>query len=103
FLLGAGFGGGHFIVRLLLDDRYLGAGIYVSLLCLGPLFLLTNKPAESYAISVGRVRSALESNIVRLVWIAAAAPLGYHFFDVIGLVAAFALIEAACAVYWWRR
>lgn len=103
FLLGAGFGGGHFIVRLLLDDRYLGAGIYVSLLCLGPLFLLTNKPAESYAISVGRVRSALESNIVRLVWIAAAAPLGYHFFDVIGLVAAFALIEAACAFYWWRR
>lgn len=103
FLLGAGFGGGHFIVRLLLDDRYLGAGVYVSLLCLGPLFLLSNKAAEGYAISVGRVRSALESNIVRLVWIALAAPLGYHVFGVIGLVAAFALIEAAAALYWWRR
>lgn len=100
FLLGGGIGGGDLIVRILLDERYLGAGVYLSILCVGPLFLLHRRFAENLMIAKGRMRSTLESNIASLVWIAIAAPLGYHFLGVIGLVAAFALIDASAAAYW---
>ena len=100
FLLGGGIGGGTLIVRILLDERYLEAGPYLSILCLGPLFMLYRRPAENIMFAKGRIRSTLESNIVSLLWIIVAAPAGYHFFGVIGLVAAFALIDAAAAAYW---
>lgn len=103
FLLGAGFGGGHLLARILFDDRYLGSGVFISLLCLGPLFALTTRPAEQALIVLGKIRSAVEANVARLVWIAVAAPLGLHLFGIIGLVAAFALIEASAAPYWWWR
>lgn len=103
FLLGGAAGGGHLLARILFDERYLGAGIFISLLSLGPLFLLVTRPAEQALIALGNVRSTVEANVVRLVWIAIAAPAGYHFFGIVGLVAAFALIEAAAAPYWWGR
>ncbi len=100
FLLGGGIGGGNLVVRILLDERYLGAGLYLSILCIGPLFAMHRRFAEYLMFSKGRIRSTLESNIASLVWIAVAAPVGYHFFGVIGLVAAFALIDASAAAYW---
>jgi O-antigen/teichoic acid export membrane protein len=103
FLLGGGVGGGHLLVRLLFDDRYLGAGVYVSLLCFAPLFSLMTLPAEQLLIVLGRIRTALEANVVRFLWIIVAAPLGLHFYGVVGLVAAFALIEAPAAIYWLAR
>lgn len=101
FIFGGGIGGGDLIVRILFDDRYLPAGIFFSLLCARPLALLVSHSAEQAIIILGRVRSALEANLVRLTWIAIAAPLGFHYFGVIGLVAAFALLEAPALLYWW--
>ncbi|MGE0408035.1 MAG: oligosaccharide flippase family protein [Amphiplicatus sp.] len=103
FLLGGGVGGGRLLVRILFDDRYLDAGLFVSLLCLTPLFLLATLPAEQLLVALGRIRTALEANVVRLVWIALAAPLGLYLYGVVGLVAAFALIEFAASLYWWTR
>lgn len=103
FLIGGGVGGGHLAVRILFDERYLSAGFYVSLLLLVPLFTLITLPAEQFTIVKGHVRATLEANIVRLIWILVSAPLGLHFFGVIGLVCAFALMEVATAVYWWFR
>lgn len=103
FLLGGGVGGGHLLARILFDDRYLGSGIFISLLCLNPLFQLVTRPAAQALISLGNVRTSVEANIVRLVWVVIAAPAGLHFFGVVGLVAGFALSEAAAAVYWWLR
>lgn len=103
FLLGGGIGGGHLIARILFDERYLGAGIFISLLCFGPLFHFTTRPAEQALISLGKTRATVEANVARLAWIVIAAPAGLHFFGIIGLVAAFALIEAAAAPYWWAR
>lgn len=103
FLLGGGVGGGPLLVRILFDDRYLGSGVFVSLLCLAPLFSLMTLPAEQLLIALGRIRSALEANVVRLAWIVVAAPLGLHHYGVVGLVAAFALIEFAAAIYWQAR
>ncbi|MBI1365817.1 MAG: oligosaccharide flippase family protein [Alphaproteobacteria bacterium] len=103
FLLGGGVGGGHLAVRILFDDRYLPAGVFVSWLCVPLLFALATYPAEQLMIVRGRIRSTLEANIVRFLWIVVAAPAGYHFFGIIGLVAAFAFMEAVPALYWWRR
>ncbi|HXI86866.1 MAG TPA: oligosaccharide flippase family protein [Parvularculaceae bacterium] len=103
FLLGGGVGGGHLAVRILFDDRYLPSGLYVSLLCVPLLFSLTTYPAEQLMVVKGRIRSTLEANIVRFSWIVVAAPLGVHYFGIIGLVSAFALMEAAPALFWWRR
>ncbi|MEX0644218.1 MAG: oligosaccharide flippase family protein [Parvularculaceae bacterium] len=103
FLLGGGVGGGQLIVKILFDERYLGAGVFVSLLCLAPLFSLMTLPAEQLLIVLGRIRSALEANIARFAWIIVAAPLGLHFYGVVGMVAAFALIEFAAAIYWQAR
>lgn len=103
FLLGGGIGGGRLLIRILLDDRYLDAGLFVSILCLGPLFLLMTKPAEHLMFARGRIRATLEGNVVRLVWVAAAAPAGFFYFGVMGLIVAFAMIEVAAAAYWSVR
>lgn len=103
FLVGGGIGGGDLIVRILFDDRYLDAGVFVSLLFIAPLFVLIAFPADILMVVTGRIRSTVEANIVRLIWIAIAAPLGFHFYGMLGLVAAFALIEFAAVFYWWRR
>lgn len=103
FLIGGLVGGGQLAIRILLDDRYLGAGIFASLLALGPLFALVTGPSEQLLIVMGRIRTALEANATRLAWITVAAPLGLHLAGTLGLVGAFALIEAAGAVYWWLR
>ncbi|MEQ1930685.1 MAG: oligosaccharide flippase family protein [Parvularculaceae bacterium] len=102
-VLGGAVGGGELIARILFDPRYLEAGTYISLLALGPLLALSTVPAENAVVALGRVRSTLEANIVRLVWIAIAAPLGYRFGGMLGLIAAFALIELPALVYWFRR
>lgn len=103
FLIGGGIGGGDLIIRILFDDRYLEAGPFVSLLFIAPLFVLISYPADMLMVITGRIRSAVEANIVRLAWIVVAAPLGFHFYGMIGLVAAFALIEFVAVFYWWRR
>lgn len=100
FLFGGGVGGGPLLARILFDERYLGAGIFVSILCFKPLFSFITMPAEQAMIALGRMRTTVEANIGRLVWIAFAAPAGFHFFGVVGLVVAFALTEAAVAPYW---
>jgi O-antigen/teichoic acid export membrane protein len=101
FAFGGAIGAGPLVIRILFDDRYLGAGVYVSLLLLAPLFALVSRPAEQWSFAVGKVRRLLVANVVRLGWIAATAPLAYLQFGILGLVAAFATAEAAAAVYWW--
>jgi O-antigen/teichoic acid export membrane protein len=103
FLLGGGIGGGHLLVRILFDERYLGSGIFVSLLSIPPLFILLTHPAENLLVVLGRIKSGLEANIVRLAWIAIAAPLAFYLYGLMGLVTAFATIEVAAVCYWWWR
>lgn len=103
FIVGGGIGGGTLIFRILFDDRYLGAGLYFSLLCFLPLFRLSTLAAEKILVVYGRVRTTLEANVLRLAWIAVGAPLGYANFGVLGLIAAFALMELPALIYWWLR
>lgn len=103
FVIGGGIGGGELIFRILFDDRYLGAGLYFSLLCFSPLFRLSTHPAERIMVVYGKVRTTVEANLVRLAWVVIAAPIGFKLFGVIGLITAFALIELPTMFYWWTR
>lgn len=101
--LGGAIGGGSLIARVLFDERYLMSGHYISLLAIGPLLTLISIPTEMAMVAAGRVRMALQGNIARLIWIVIAAPLGYRFGGLDGLILAFALTELAAAVFWFWR
>jgi len=101
--LGAMTGGGELLARILFPPDYLGAGVYISLLALGPLLSLITLPAEMAMVALGRTRGTLEANIVRLVWVVVAAPLGLLHAGLLGLVAAFALMELPTAFFWFWR
>lgn len=103
FLIGGLAGSAEFVTRLLFNDEYLGAGVYLTLLCLSPIAKLSTFPAEQALIATGFVRASLTSNIARLIWVAVAAPAGFYFFGVLGLVAAISLADAALAPYLWAH
>lgn len=103
FAFGFALGAGEFLARTLFDDRYLGVGLFLSIMFISPLALLIARPAESVVIARGRIQSAFEANLVRLAWIALSAPAMLHYVGVVGVALAFALVEAAAAVYWWLR
>ncbi len=103
FGIGGLIGGGELLVRILYNAEYLGAGFYLSLLCLAPLVRLSTLPAEQAIITKGFVKVALVSNAVRLAWIALAGPLVYFNFGPLALIAVFCLAEAAAAPYYlWK-
>lgn len=101
--LGAMAGGGELLARILFPPEYLGAGVYISLLALGPLLAFVTLPAEMAMVALGRTRGTLEANIVRLAWVALAAPLGLSQAGLLGLVAAFALMDLPVALFWFWR
>lgn len=99
FGIGGLIGGGGLLVRILYNEHYLGAGLYLSLLCLIPLARLSAFPAEQAVIAKGFVRASLMANAVRLAWIAVAGPPAYLLGGPLALVAVFCLAETAALPY----
>ncbi|NNL88636.1 MAG: oligosaccharide flippase family protein [Marinicaulis sp.] len=102
FGLGGVIGGADLIVRILFNDLYLGAGIYLSIICLGPLAQLSVFPAELAMVTRGRISTALTAKIIRLCWIAPAGFAAFHFFGPIAVIVAIFLTEAITIPYFWR-
>lgn len=94
FVLGGGVGGAEPIIRLLFDERYLGAAPMFALLCAGPVFHISTTCAESALVVLGRLRTALDAGLLRLAWISALSLPALHFFGPLGVVAVFAFVEA---------
>lgn len=99
FGIGGLIGGGELLVRILYNEEYLGAGLYLALLCLIPLARLSGFPAAHALVAKGFVKVSLMSNVVRLGWIAAAGPAAYVFGGPLALIAALCLAEAAALPY----
>lgn len=99
FGIGGLIGGGEVLIRILYNAEYLGAGLYLSLLCIAPLARLSSLPAEQAIITKGFVKVALVGNAVRLAWIAVTGPIAYIYFGPLALIAAFCLAEVAAAPY----
>ncbi|MBB5519546.1 oligosaccharide flippase family protein [Amphiplicatus metriothermophilus] len=103
FGLGGLIAGGELVIRLLFDDRYLGAAFYLSIVAIRPLLKLTVAPAERFLVAKGYVKATLHANIVRLIWFAALGPAAYVTLGPVGVVAALMTAEAPVAVYNWIR
>lgn len=101
FALGGVAGGGSLVARILFDDRYLGAGPYISILTVSAILMVATQPAEQLSVALGKIKEVLTGNALRFAWVVVAGVLGYWRFGVMGLVAAFGLVEVAPAIFWW--
>ncbi len=99
FGLGGLIGGGELLVRILYNDEYLGAGLYLSLLCLRPLGQICAAPAEQAVVTKGFVKVALYSNIIRLCWMGVAGSAAYFLAGPLALVAALCLAQLSAVPF----
>ncbi|WP_165793625.1 oligosaccharide flippase family protein [Hyphococcus luteus] len=99
FGVGGLLGGGELLVRILYNDQYLGAGLYLSLLCLRLLGQLYGEPVQQAVVTKGFVRVALHANMIRLCWIMLAGFAAYILAGPLALVAALCLAELSAVPY----
>ena len=99
FGIGGLIGGGELLVRILYNEHYLGAGLYLSMLCMRPLGRLFTTPAENAITAKGFVKVSLYANIVRLIWMAVAGVASYMLWGPLALVAALCLAQASSIPY----
>ncbi len=107
FLLFAfGFGalmtGAELVTRILFDDRYLGAAPYLAVLAAAPFLRLITAPASFMLIAGGQIRVKLVGYLLRLAYLAIAAPLALQAFGPIGVVAAASTVELPVVLYCWQ-
>lgn len=101
FAVGGLVGGAPILIAILYQPRYMPAAQYVSLLSIGSMLALGNVVANEALIAVGRMWTTTAINIVRITWLAIAAPTLYHFFGTLGVVIAVAGIEAPALIGSW--
>lgn len=103
YMIGAGglIGVAPLLVALLYDDRYAQAATYLRLLAITPLFALAAIAANEALTASGHVRATFRASLVKLGWLAVAAPAGLLWLGPIGLVAAVGATELAAAAYGW--
>lgn len=95
YLVAAGglCGAAPLVVGILYDPRYADAGFYLRLLAITAAMSMMTRPMNELLVATGHVRTTFETNVVRIAWLALAAPIGLVWLGPIGLVAALALIE----------
>lgn len=95
YLLAAGMlgGGARLVVNILYDSRYQGASIYLRLLAITTAMAMMNKPANETLVASGRVHTTLQVNIVRVLWLAIAMPIGLIWMGPLGGIVVLAMVE----------
>ena len=101
FGIGGVIGGAELLIRVLFNDLYLGAGFYLSILCLRPLAKLSSLPATNAIITRGFVRVSLHSNILRLVWVIAAGTTAFFYLGPLAVIVVMSLTDVVLLPYFW--
>lgn len=101
FGIGGLIGGSELLVKILYNEQYLGAGIYLSILCLRPLARLSTAAAEHAIVAKGFVKISLLANIWRISWAAIAGPAAYFLFGPIAVIIAMNLAEIALLPFYF--
>ena len=104
FALGAGalIGGAPLLVAVIYDPRYGGTALFVSLLGVSAALRLPTFAAAEVMTAIGKVSVTLQTNIVRVLWLATAGPLGFYLAGGTGIICAVGLIELPALFYSWR-
>jgi O-antigen/teichoic acid export membrane protein len=94
-------GGAGLLVAVLYDPRYAGASRYIALLAIASTLRLPNLAAAEMMTAVGKIRMTLHANVVRVIWLCSAIPLGFFWFGPLGVVASVGLMEVPAMLYSW--
>lgn len=102
FGVGGAGGAAALIIRVLYDPRYADASIYLALLAVGVALRLPNVAAAEMMTALGRIKVTVRLNVVRVVWLALAAPVGFYLGGPLAVVAAVGLVEFPALLESWR-
>ncbi len=89
------------LVAVLYDERYAATSTFLRILLVGAIFSLANYAAQNVLLAIGRARTTLEANLVRLLWLLVTGSLSYPVYGYWGLIWAFATIEVGARLYYF--
>jgi O-antigen/teichoic acid export membrane protein len=92
---------GPWVVHLLYDQRYAGAGWMLQAFALRVAMGCMLTPCETCLFSMGQTRYGFYQNVVRTAWIVVAIPVGWHFLGLRGFVYAAGLSELPLFFVLW--
>jgi lipopolysaccharide exporter len=101
FGCGGLIGGAPLLVALLYDPRYSTAGTFISLLMISVALRLPNVAALQLLTATGDLKRLVQTNVVRVAWLALSIPLGFIIFGSFGVVVAVGLIEVPAMFFTW--
>lgn len=104
YALGSGglIGGAPLLIALLYDPRYHSVAPYLALLGISSALRMPVHCAAELMTAIGKVKATLQSNIVRLIWIAIAVPAGFLWLGTLGVIVAVGLLELPVLLFgWW--
>ena len=94
-------GSASLVVALLYDPRYLPASSFLSLLMIASALRLSTIAASEVLTAIGDMKRMLRMNVVRVLWLTLAIPVGFLLLGALGVVAAVGLIEVPAMLYSW--
>jgi lipopolysaccharide exporter len=108
YALAAGglIGGAPLLVSILYDRRYRDSAIYLSLLAISAALRRPTFAAAEMMTAIGRIRVTLYLNVLRVIWLIVAAPIGYWVHGALGVIFVVGLLEApalVCSWVWLRK
>lgn len=108
YALGTGclIGGAPLLVSILYDKRYRDSGFYLSLLAISAALRLPTLAAAEMMTAIGRIKVTLYLNVLRVIWLVVAAPIGYWAYGALGVIVVVGLLELpalVCSWVWLRK
>jgi O-antigen/teichoic acid export membrane protein len=98
FPLGIAMVAGSGLVRLVLGRGFWGAGWILQVLCLRTAMRCVFNHLSACCLAIDATRSIAASHALRMVWVVAAVPIGWHYWGLVGVVWAMALSETPVLV-----
>jgi O-antigen/teichoic acid export membrane protein len=84
---------GSGIVKLLLGQGFWGAGWILQILCVRTAMRCLFNPLSACCLAIDATRSIAVSHALRMVWVVITVPIGWHYWELPGVVWAVALSE----------
>lgn len=94
-------GGAPLLVSVLYDKRYRDAGLYLSLLAISAALRLPTLAAAEVMTATGHIKVTLYLNVLRVVWLVVAGPIGYWAQGAPGVILVVGLLELPTLVFSW--
>jgi lipopolysaccharide exporter len=101
FAVATMIGGAPLLVEILYDDRYRGVAPYLQWIVLSPLLRLPSLIANQALIAIGRTRSTLFANMLRIPWLAVGGGIGFATGNIMLLVATVGTVEIPGILCFW--